>query len=99
MRHHRLRVPALLAIGLTAGWIGSALAQDLSTQEFPTGFAPRCLTDELQAFAATDPCESPPAVFGLRGPTVVAMNAADVETTGSVSAPSAPTDANPEPAR
>ena len=95
MWHQRLRAAAVLATGVIAGSTIAAPGQD-----FLSGFAPRCLTSELQASVSSpDTCEAPPAGVGLTGPAVVSAGGTDIETTGSISVPTMPSEAEADAER
>ena len=69
-----------LGIAAAAAFAGAASAYDPTSQ-----FAPRCQIDELRpAPAGQDPCAEQFAVFGLKGPMVMAQGLVDIDTTGSV---------------
>jgi hypothetical protein len=69
-----------LGIAAAAAFAGTAAAYDPTSQ-----FAPRCQIDELRpAPAGQDPCAEQFAVFGLKGPVVMAQGPVDIDTTGSV---------------
>jgi hypothetical protein len=71
---------AVAALGASVLLAGGAVAEP-SWQNY----AQRCQPRELAGPAMRDPCEAPPAVFGLAGPQVLSRNQAiDVETTGSI---------------
>ena len=76
-KRDRIFAASVVGVGFLAT---GAFAQSLTPQ-----FPPRCHPEPLAApSAGDDPCKPPIAVFGPSGPTVLASNSSDVETTGSL---------------
>ena len=81
MAKRGFRYAVLVGLGAASAMGGNVAALDL-----PTSFVPRCSLDELRpGLSGQDPCREQFAVFGLRGPAVLASVGADIETTGSIS--------------